>query len=76
LVVPKRHARRAATRSLVKRQMREALRRHLAEWSGGRLLIRQRAAFDLQQFRSAASPALRQAARIELERLFTQAAQR
>jgi ribonuclease P protein component len=76
LVVPKRHARRAVTRNLAKRQMREALQRHLADWPGGQLLIRQRAPFDAQRFPSAASAGLRQAVRLELDRLFAQAVQR
>jgi ribonuclease P protein component len=76
LIVPKRHARRAVTRNLVKRQMREAMRRHLAAWAGQRVLVRQRAPFDLRQFKSAASTVLRAAVRDELERLFVQAAAR
>ncbi len=76
LVVPKRHAKRAATRNLVKRQMREALRQRCADWCGRQLLIRQRGAFSALQFRSAASGALRRAVRGELELLFAQAARR
>jgi ribonuclease P protein component len=76
LVVPKRHARRAVTRNLVRRQMREAMRRHLADWAGQRVLVRQRAAFDIRQYPSAASTALRVAVRDELERLFAQVAAR
>ena len=76
LVVPKRHARRAATRNLVKRQMRDALRRRLADWPGRQLLIRQRRPFERQQFPSAASDALRAAVRAELDLLFAQAAAR
>jgi ribonuclease P protein component len=75
LVVPKRHARRAATRNLVKRQAREALRRRHAQWAGRDLLIRQRAAFASTHYRSAASDLLRAAVRSELERLFEQAEQ-
>lgn len=74
LVVPKRHARRAVTRNLIKRQMREAMRCHRPEWSNRQVLLRQRAAFDPKHFPSAASPALRAAVRDELERLFAQAA--
>jgi len=74
LVVPKRHAKRAATRNLVKRQMREAVRRHGADWTGRQLMIRQRGTFDPKQYPSAASAALRAAVRSELETLFTQAA--
>ena len=76
LVVPKRHAKRAATRNLIKRQMREAMRRRCAEWAGRQLLIRQRSAFNPQQFRSAASDALREAVRGELDMLFAQAIRR
>jgi ribonuclease P protein component len=74
LVVPKRHAKRAATRNLVKRQMREALRRRLDGWTGRQILIRQRGPFDRKQFPSAASDALRAAVRAELDLLFAQAA--
>ena len=76
LVVPKRHAKRAPTRNLLKRQMREALRRRAADWTGCDLLIRQRRAFDPKQFPSAASDALREAVRSELEQLFEQASAR
>jgi ribonuclease P protein component len=74
LVVPKRHAKRAATRNLVKRQMREAVRCRGDDWPIGPLLIRQRRAFNLQQFPSAASDALRRAVRAELDQLFEWAA--
>jgi ribonuclease P protein component len=74
LVVPKRHAKRAATRNLVKRQMREAMRRRVADWVGRQVLIRQRGAFDPKLFRSAASDALRATVRSELDQLFAQAA--
>ncbi len=76
LVVPKRHAKRAATRNLIKRQIREALRRRLDRWSGRQILIRQRGPFDRQQFPSAASDALRAAVRAELDLLFAQVAAR
>jgi ribonuclease P protein component len=73
LVVPKRHAKRAATRNLVKRQMREAVRRRVDAWAGRQLLIRQRSGFSVQQYPSAASDSLRHAVRSELELLFAQA---
>ena len=72
LVVPKRHAKRAATRNLIKRQMREAVRRRVDDWTGRQMLIRQRRAFDSKQYPSAASAALRAAVRSELESLFAQ----
>ena len=44
-VVPKRHARRAVTRSLLKRQIRGAFDRHAAALAGGLWLVRLRAPF-------------------------------
>lgn len=75
-VVPKRHARRAVTRNLVKRQIREAMRRHVAGLPGGLYVIRLRQGFDARHFPSAASDALRQAARDELERMLRTAGRR
>lgn len=69
LVVAKRHARRAVTRNLIRRQLREALRRHAAQLDDGLWLLRLRASFDTTQFPSAASPALRTAVRDEIEGL-------
>jgi ribonuclease P protein component len=70
LVVPKRHAKRAVTRNLIRRQMREAARCHLAGQAPERRLLRLRGPFDPRRFPSAASPALRQAVRLELDALF------
>jgi ribonuclease P protein component len=70
LVVPKRHARRAATRNLLKRQMRaqaEGRRPHLPP---GQWVIRLRAPFDPRLFTSAASGRLRGEARSELAQVF------
>lgn len=69
LVVPKRHARRAVTRSLIKRQMREALRRHQQHLPPGQWVLRLRAPIDLKRFPSAASDALRVQVRAEMEQL-------
>jgi ribonuclease P protein component len=71
LVVPKRHARRAVTRNLLRRQMREAARRHGSACPSGPMLLRLRQGFG-KLYPSAASTALRLAAREELERLFAQ----
>ena len=68
LLVPKRHARRAVTRNLIKRQMREAVRRR--SLVAGAWLIRLRAGFDKARYPSAASLGLRQAVHEELEQLF------
>ena len=69
-VVPKRHARRAVTRSLLKRQIYAAGGRHAAELARGLWIVRLRAPFDRSRFVSAASPALRALARAELDELF------
>jgi ribonuclease P protein component len=66
-VVPKRHARRSVTRTLLKRQIRAAVGRHAAELPQGLWVVRLRAPFDKNQFPSAASDALRRAARAELD---------
>ena len=70
-VVPKRHARRSVTRSLLKRQIRGAFHRHACALDGGHWLVRLRAGFPVAQFVSAASPALAQAARAELDGLLS-----
>ena len=66
-VVPKRHARRAVTRSLLKRQIRAAVERHAPRLPAGLWVVRLRAPFDRAAFPSAASAALRAAARDELD---------
>lgn len=68
-VVPKRHARRSVTRSLLKRQIRAAMTRHLEALPPGLWLVRLRSPFAPKVFPSAASQALQLAARDELERL-------
>jgi ribonuclease P protein component len=73
-VVPKRHARRAVTRNLLKRQMRAALGRHAAALQPGLWLVRLRSPFVKTAFPSAASAALSLAAREELDRLLIRAA--
>ncbi|MBE0548655.1 MAG: ribonuclease P protein component [Rubrivivax sp.] len=73
-VVPKRHARRAVTRNLLKRQMRGAFHRHAAALAGGLWLLRLRAPFPATEFVSARSAALAAAAHDELDRLLARAA--
>lgn len=73
-VVPKRHARRAVTRTLLKRQIRDAVARHAEQLPFGLWVVRLRAPFDPRQFPSAASNALRQAARSELDAVLARAA--
>lgn len=74
--LPKRFARRAVTRQLLKRQMREAMRRHAGDLPPGLWVLRLRAAFNACAFVSAASAPLRQAARAELDALLRAAARR
>lgn len=72
MVVPKRHARRAVTRTLLKRQIRAAFAA-AAGMPPGLWVVRLRSPFDRQKFPSAASDALRQAARDELAQLLDRA---
>jgi ribonuclease P protein component len=74
LVVPKRHARRSVTRSLIKRQMRAHAEAHRQGLPAGQWLVRLRAPFDPALFSSAASAKLREAAREELARVFASVA--
>ena len=72
-VVPKRHAKRAVTRSLLKRQIRCAVLGSEAALADGLWVVRLRSPFDLKQYTSAASDALKEAAREELRALFERA---
>jgi len=68
-LVPKRHAKRAVTRNLIRRQMREVLRSDAGLPPQSKVLIRLRAAFDGRSYPAAASSALRAAVRQELAAL-------
>ena len=68
VIVPKRHARRSVTRSLLKRQIRTAFDGHSA-LPPGLWVVRLRTPFDRKLFPSAASEALRAAAHAELSQL-------
>ncbi len=72
-LVPKRHARRAVTRSLLKRQMRVAFGRHAPGLPAGHWLVRLRVGFPVSEFISARSAALAEAARTELDGLLSRA---
>jgi ribonuclease P protein component len=74
MVCPKRHARRAVTRNLLKRQMRALMDEHGGALPLGLWVMRLRAPFDPRQFPSATSDALRIAARTELRGLIDRAA--
>jgi len=73
LVVPKRHARRAVTRTLMKRQIRHIAMACASQLEPGLWVVRQRQPFDVKQFPSAASDALKDAVRAELRALFERA---
>lgn len=73
LVVPKRHARRAVTRSLIKRQGRAQFAAHAAHLPGGDWLLRLRSPYAKTQFVSAASQPLRLAVHGEMKQLFSAA---
>lgn len=75
IVVPKRYARLAATRNLLRRQIRAAVLRHEPGLAGGMWLIRLRAPFARTDYVSATSRALCVAARDELDRLLSRANQ-
>ena len=74
LVVPKKHARRAATRNLIKRQMRAVMASAGAALPAGLWVLRLKAPFDRQVFTSPASAPLLHAARDELQLLLQRAA--
>ena len=75
-VVPKRHARRSVTRTLLKRQIRAAMSGQQGALARGLWVVRLRAPFDRIAFPSAASDALKCAARNELKELLESAARR
>jgi len=68
-VVPKRHAKRAVTRSLLKRQIYAAAARHGQRLAPGLWIVRLRAPLDRARFPGAASTALRRDKRAELDAL-------
>lgn len=73
-VVPKRHARRAVTRNLLKRQMRAVMAAQAQGLPAGLWVLRLKAGFDVRQFSSPASQPLRHCVRDELQALLQRAA--
>ncbi len=71
--MPKRHARRSVTRSLLKRQIRGVFNQHVVQLPAGQWLVRLRQPFASAKFLSASSEVLRRAAREELDALLTRA---
>jgi ribonuclease P protein component len=72
-MVPKRWAKRAATRNLIKRQIYSVASRYEPRLPLAAHVVRLRAGFDRQQFVSAASDQLKKTVRIEIELLFNTA---
>jgi ribonuclease P protein component len=76
-VVPKRHAKRSVTRTLLKRQIRAAVLRRgqpgQTPLPSGLWVVRLRAGFEGAAYASAASDPLRSAAGAELDSMLTQA---
>jgi ribonuclease P protein component len=75
-VVPKRHARRSVTRTMLKRQIRAVVQSNASSLASGLWVVRLRAPFDRAHFVSATSRALRRLAHEELDLLIRKAAQR
>jgi ribonuclease P protein component len=69
LVVPKRHAKRSVTRTLMKRQIRVAFEDIRGRLEPGMWVVRLKAPFGKSDFPSASSAALKQAVRDELSLL-------
>jgi ribonuclease P protein component len=76
LVVPKRHAKRSVTRTLVKREMRAGVSRLAAGWPAGDWVLRLRAPIDRSLFPSARSEALMLSVRQELTQVLADALRR
>lgn len=72
-ILPKKQARRAVTRNLIRRQIRAAVREREALLPAGDWVVRLRQGPDRARFPSAASQPLRQAIREDLARLFAEA---
>ena len=75
-VVPKRHARRSVTRTLLKRQIRSVMTGRSSTLGHGVWVVRLRAPFDRAQYPSAASDELKRVARAELEQVLASAIER
>ncbi len=76
LVVPKRHAKRSVTRSLVKRQIRSGMRQCAHLLAAGDWVLRLRAPLDRKVYTSACSDALAELVRAEIVQLLADAARR
>ena len=73
IAIPRRHAKRAVTRSLLKRQIREQFRCHAPNLAAGAWVVRLRAPIERQVFVSAASTRMRRTAADEIDTLMKSA---
>ncbi len=73
-MVPKRWARRAVTRNLIKRQIYAVSAQFEPKLPSMAFVVRLRAGFDRSRFISASSDQLKQVVRAELNQLFTRLA--
>lgn len=71
-LTPKRWAKRAVTRNLIKRQIFNVTQTMANQLEPTAYVVRLRSGFSTQQYQSAASQALKAAVRAELQQLFTQ----
>ena len=69
-MIPKRWARRAVTRNAIRRQIYTVSQDFEAQLPAAAHVVRLRAAFDVREFPSATSAALKKAVRAELQQLF------
>jgi ribonuclease P protein component len=69
-VVPKRWAKRAVTRNMVRRQIYALAQERAAALPEAALVVRLRSGFDRSRFISATSDALKATVRAELQQLF------
>jgi ribonuclease P protein component len=72
VVVPKRLAKRAVTRNLIRRQVKDLMRAHQTQLPTALYVVRLRAGFQTRELISAASPLLKQRVRTELQQLMQQ----
>lgn len=76
VVIPKRWAKRAVTRNLVKRQIYALAQERLPMLPCAALVVRLRSSYDRKQFVSASSDALKAAVRTELQQLYARLLER
>ena len=76
VVIPKRWARRAVTRNLMKRQIYALAQERQPQLPPVALVVRLRSSFDRKHFISAASDALKAAVRAELQQLYARLLER